>query len=106
MCYKYALVNDLDGVWGNTTRAQRDNLPLVMKNIFIEEARQQGYLETFAAPTAPRHITRVVVIRDEFIELSEEVLERSDFTVEYFYKKYVNRVERLITAIEESILPT
>ena len=102
MCYKYALVNDLDGIWGNTTRAQRVALPVLVKMMFIEEAKQEGYLENFAIPSAPRRIT-VVTVRNEFEELSEEVREPGDFLIQSFYSRYMDKVERLMVAIEESI---
>jgi hypothetical protein len=105
MCYKYALVNDLDGIWGNSTRAERDALPYLMKLMFIDEAKAQGYLEKFATPSAPRRTT-VVVIRHEFEELSQDFKEPDDFIIDYFYRKYMNKVERLMNAIEESITAT
>lgn len=106
MCYKYALVNDLDGVWGNSTKAQRDHLPIMMKNIFINEAKELGYLENYASPSVSRRTVVTVIHRDEFVELSEDFLERADFPVQYFYDKYINRVQRLMSAIEDSLTPT
>ncbi len=101
MCFKYALVNNLDGIWGNTTRAERDTIPETVRMIIENEARELGYIENFAAPSVPRRIT-VTLITDEFVELAEEFLTPADFIWPWEYDEYLQRVETTIVVIEES----
>jgi hypothetical protein len=100
MCYKYALVNDLDGIWGNTTKAERDALPLFVRGMLMQEAGKFGYIEKFAAPLVPHRIT-VTVLIDEFVELSEDILEPQDFRFNFQYKKYVERTRHMIEVMED-----
>jgi hypothetical protein len=46
-CLEWALVNDVEGVWGNTTKNQRDSLFLAnYKAELMERAQREGWLET------------------------------------------------------------
>jgi len=100
MCYKYALVNDLDGIWGNTTKSERDLLPEVVRAMIEKEARELGYIEKFAAPIIQRHIT-VTIRTDEFVELAEDFLSPQDFLFPFEYEEYLQRVEMTIQVYEE-----
>lgn len=101
MCYKYALVNDLDGIWGNTTKTERESIPETVKVMIEAEAMELGYIEKFAAPSVPRRTT-VIIIVDEFVELTEEFLGPKDFLWPWEYEEYLQRVETTIHVIEES----
>lgn len=52
MCFKYAVVNKLEGIWGNTTKSQRDRLPQEFRQKYLAEAKKLGYLEKFYVPKA------------------------------------------------------
>jgi hypothetical protein len=102
MCYKYALVNDLDGIWGNTTKPERDALPDVVREMIVEEAKRLGYIENFAAPIVQRRIT-VTVTTDEFVELADNFLGPQDFLFPFEYEEYLQRVELTIEVYESSV---
>lgn len=102
MCYKYAVVNDLDGVWGNTTKAERDLIPDTVRMLIEKEARELGYIEHFAAPSVPRRITVTIITTDEFVELAEEFLGPQDFLFPFEYDEYIQRVEMTIQVYEQS----
>jgi hypothetical protein len=102
MCYKYALVNDLDGIWGNTTKSERDALPDIVRFMIVQEAGKLGYIEKFAAPNVPHRIT-VTILIDEFVELSENILGPQDFRFTFQYKKYLERTEHMIEVIEDTV---
>src|SRR4249919_2071693 len=52
MCLNYAIVHDLDGVWGNTTRPQRELLLLIQPRLaeqLTKQAIDQGWYEPHIA---------------------------------------------------------
>ena len=44
-CRAYAIVHKERGIWGGTTRDQRENLPVPYKNFLTAVARVQGWFE-------------------------------------------------------------
>lgn len=48
MCKNYAIVHDEEGIWGGTTKKERDEILAEMpqlREILTERARQEGWLE-------------------------------------------------------------
>ena len=99
ICLKYAVVNDLDGIWGGTTKSERTSMHGLLTMQFLKEALAQGFKEKYASPEIPRQ--RRVAVRDEFLEL--EVLERSDFVIDYDYNKYLQKVNKMIEVFEDEL---
>ena len=44
-CMSYAIVHDEVGIWGGLTQKDRANLPVIVRERLIEEAKLQGWFE-------------------------------------------------------------
>lgn len=69
-CFEWALVNNVEGVWGNTTKNQRDSLFLLeYKTELLKKAQQEEWLEQYPAQVFSRirNLAEPVIVKVKFL---------------------------------------
>lgn len=97
ICLKYAVVNQLEGVWGGTTQSQRDSLPPKLVEEWRAEAQELGYLEHYSQP-------KVEVVQDTaqaHQDFLDEILGREDFLFDFEYEEYLQKIQQTFAVFEE-----
>ena len=97
-CLKYALAHELDGVWGNTTRSQRETLPRNLILEVIQEAIVEGWYE-------PKMVVEIAVsplldLTLHMMQLGGE-LTQDDFVFEFEWIEYQQRSLQTVESFEE-----
>jgi hypothetical protein len=102
LCLKFAVVNDLDGVWGNTTRSQRENLPPSVVQEFLAEGRELGYKETYYVPkaTAQTQTLEDTELVEVHLQTIENILGPLDFLFPFEYEEYLQKTQRILAVFE------
>src|SRR4030095_423038 len=108
ICLSYAIVHDLDGVWGNTTHAQRELLLKIRPNL-VEQMRQQAINDGwFELPpiSHPVHLPETVqdpdyLLSDDLPDPDTQLLCEEDFLLHYEWVEYQRTIEHIEEVYEE-----
>lgn len=97
-CLKYALAHDLDGVWGNSTRSQRDLLPQSLVQDVIKEAMYLGWYEPRLVIEVP--LVPIVESALHLVQEQPEFLTEADFLLDFEWEEYRQKIERTLESFE------
>ena len=97
-CLKYAIVNDLVGVWGNTTKSQRDQIPLQLKQEYIQEAMELGYL----LPSVSRLVDSLTKEYSQVPVLQEDEL-LAEFRFEFEIQESLQKTRKTLSSSLEQL---
>jgi hypothetical protein len=108
MCLNYALVHELDGVWGNTTRPQRELLLLIQPKL-AEQLKQLAVNEGWYEPHIVNHVTHPIhlidepdyILEDDSVDPNTELLSQEDFVLEFQWVEYQQTIVHIAAVYEE-----
>lgn len=106
-CLKYAVVHELDGVWGNTTRSQRDLLPQVWVMQLVQEAIVEGWYEPYLPPedqvldgNLDLTLQMMQLDGEQYLDAPVEALTAEDFDFEFEWVEYQQKMIQIVESFD------
>lgn len=106
-CLKYAIAHDLDGVWGNTTKSQRQILPDVFVMQVVQEAIVEGWYEPYVPPEDQElepHLALTLQMMqldgEQYLDAPVEALTAEDFDFEFEWVEYQQKMIQIVESFD------
>jgi hypothetical protein len=119
-CLDFAIAHSLDGVWGNTTRAQRDLLLSIMPELadtILEQAKLEGWYDDSLVHPIHRvrenYPTHSYILTESSLDPDNDLLSQEDFLLEDEWDEYQQTILHIaatyegheVESLEEVLLP-